>query len=309
MEGPSMNSENARLMRMATYASVAVAATLIVVKLAAWAMTGSVALLSTLIDSALDAAASLVNLWAIRHALTPADRDHRFGHGKAEPLAGLGQAAFICGSSALLLVEAANRFAHPVAVTRGEVGIAVMVLSIVLTFALVRFQSYVVSRTKSVAISADSLHYTGDVLINGSVIVSLGLGMSLDWTMADPIFAIAISAYLLWSAWQIVVGSLDMLMDREMSPEDRQRIKEIVRGHPDVTNLHDLRTRQSGQQAFVQLHLEMEPLLPLYRAHEIADQVEAAILAVFPRAEVIIHQDPAGLREAHPDFRPMSGEE
>jgi ferrous-iron efflux pump FieF len=299
-----MTTENARLMRMATYASVAVAAVLIVTKLAAWALTGSVALLSTLIDSALDAAASLVNLWAVRHALTPADHDHRFGHGKAEPLAGLGQAAFIFGSSALLLVETVNRFAHPVEVTRGEVGMAVMAFSIVLTYGLVHFQKYVVRRTNSVAISADSLHYTGDVLINGSVIVSLGLGMSLGWTMIDPVFALGISGYLMWNAWQIVAGSLDMLMDREMGAEDRQRIKDIARSHPDVCDLHDLRTRLSGQQAFIQLHLELDANLPLFRAHAIADQVEASIMDVFPHAEVIIHQDPAGIRETHPDFTP-----
>ncbi|CAA7616720.1 Cation-efflux pump FieF [Magnetospirillum sp. LM-5] len=297
-----MTSENARLMRSATYASVAVASALIVTKLTAWALTGSVALLSTLIDSALDAAASLVNLWAVRHALTPADRDHRFGHGKAEPLAGLGQAAFIFGSSALLLVEAVDRFAHPVAVTRGEVGMGVMAFSIVLTLALVRYQKYVVARTSSVAISADSLHYAGDVLINGSVIVSLGLGMAFGWTMVDPIFAIGISAYLMWNAWQIVTGSLDMLMDREMAADDRTRIKDIVRAHPDVLGLHDLRTRLSGQQGFIQLHLELDAQLPLYRAHAIADEVEAAILAAFPNAEVIIHQDPAGIQETHPDF-------
>jgi ferrous-iron efflux pump FieF len=299
-----MNTDSGRLMRMATYASVGVASALIVTKLAAWAMTGSVALLSTLIDSALDAAASLINLWAVRHALTPADRDHRFGHGKAEPLAGMGQAAFIFGSSALLLVEAVNRFAHPTPVARGEVGIAVMMFSIVLTLGLVQFQKYVIRHTRSVAISADSLHYTGDLLINGSVIVSIGIGMTVGWTWIDPLFAVGIGAFLMWNAWQIVSGSMDMLMDREMAEDDREKIKLIARAHPDVLGLHDLRTRLSGQQAFIQLHLELDANLPLYRAHAIADQVEGAIMEAFPHAEVIIHQDPAGIREEHPVFSP-----
>jgi len=147
-----------QLMRRATYASVAVAGTLIVAKLAAWAITDSVAMLSALIDSLLDAAASLINLFAVRHALQPADREHRFGHGKAEALAGLGQAAFITGSAVFLVIEAAQRMARPVAVENSEVGIAVSIYAILATIALVSYQSYVVRKTKSVAIAADSLH-------------------------------------------------------------------------------------------------------------------------------------------------------
>jgi ferrous-iron efflux pump FieF len=295
-------AEGARLMRLATYASVATACTLIVVKLGAWAMTGSVALLSTLIDSSLDAAASVINLWAVRHALVPADREHRFGHGKAEPLAGLGQAAFIVGSSAFLLAEAASRLQHPAPVANEGIGMAVMAFSIVLTALLVRFQKKVLARTKSVAISADSLHYTGDVLINGSVIVSLFLGKYLGWTAADPLFAIAIAGYLLWNAWQIAVGSFDMLMDRELPEEDRQRIKEIARSHPDVRGMHDLRTRLSGQQGFIQLHLALDDHLPLVKAHAIADEVEAAIRTEFPQFDVLIHQDPVSARDDSPPY-------
>lgn len=295
-------AENARLMRLATYASVATASTLIVVKLVAWGMTGSVALLSTLIDSSLDAAASVINLWAVRHALTPADREHRFGHGKAEPLAGLGQAAFIVGSGALLLAEAVHRLRQPVQVTNEGIGIGVMVFSIVLTALLVKFQKKVLSHAESVAISADSLHYTGDVLINGSVIVSLLVGKILDWPFIDPVFAIAISAFLLWNAWQIAVNSYDMLMDRELPEEDRQRIKDITRSNPQVRGMHDLRTRLSGQQGFIQLHLALDDDLPLIQAHDIADQVEKAIMDAFPQFDVLIHQDPASLHEDSPVY-------
>lgn len=296
-------AEGARLMRLATYASVATACTLIVVKLGAWAMTGSVALLSTLIDSSLDAAASIINLWAVSHALAPADNEHRFGHGKAEPLAGLGQAAFIVGSSAFLLAEAVSRLQHPVTVTNTDIGVGVMVFSILLTALLVRFQKKVLSKTSSVAISADTLHYTGDVLINGSVVVSLLLGAHLGWTWVDPLFAIAIAAYLLWNAWQIALGSLDMLMDRELPEEDRQRIKEIARSHPDVRGMHDLRTRLSGQQGFIQLHLALDDDLPLVKAHDIADQVEKAIMDAFPHFDVLIHQDPASVHEDPPPYK------
>ncbi len=289
-------------MRAATYAAVAVASVLIVVKFAAWLLTDSVALLSTLIDSVLDAGASVVNLLAVRHALQPADREHRFGHGKAEPLAGLGQAAFITGSALFLVIEAGGRLFDPQPVQRGWVGIGVMIFAIVLTFALVRYQKHVVSHTESVAINADSLHYTGDLLINGSVIVSLLLAMYFGWTIVDPIFAIAIAAYLVYNAWNIARESFNLLMDREFPEEDRERIKLLCREHPGVLDMHDLRTRSSGQQQFIQLHLEIDGNMPLFKAHAIGDAVEARIREAFPCAEVIIHHDPAGLQEEHPDF-------
>nr|WP_211369229.1 cation diffusion facilitator family transporter [Roseospira navarrensis] len=286
-------------MRWATYAAVGTASTLIVIKLVAWSLTGSLSLLSTLIDSVLDAAASLLNLFAVRVALEPADHDHRFGHGKAEPLAGLAQAAFIGGSALFLIVEAASRFLDPVPVTRSDVGIAVMVASIVLTLGLVAFQRHVVKRTRSVAISADSLHYTGDVLINGSVIVSLLLVSLGGFTWADPAFALAIALYLLYTAWTILRTALSLLMDKEFPEEDRLRILEIAREHGQVLDAHDLRTRSSGPQAFIQLHLEMDRDLPLWKAHAIADQVEHRIRRAFPDSEVLIHQDPSGIDEHH----------
>jgi ferrous-iron efflux pump FieF len=289
--------EHARLMRLATYASTGTAALLIAVKLAAWVATGSVALLSTLIDSTLDMGASALNLMAVRQALVPADDDHRFGHGKAEALAGLGQAAFVVGSGAFLLAEAGSRMIHPQPVTHGEWGIAVMVFSILATFALVWFQRLVAKRTGSLAISADSLHYTGDLLINASVIVSLLLAAGTGWALADPLFAIGIAGWLMVNAWQIARMSLDTLMDKELPETERERIRAIVTARPGALAHHDLRTRTSGRGGFIQLHLELPGSLPLVEAHRIADDVERAILAEFPGFDVIIHQDPAGVRE------------
>lgn len=285
------------LMRWATYAAVATAFVLMSVKLTAWLMTDSVAMLSSLMDSMLDGLASLINLFAVRQALQPADAEHRFGHGKAEPLAGLAQAAFVGGSAIFLVIEAIGRLIEPVAIKQGAVGIAVMGISIAVTIALVAFQRFVIRRTRSVAISADSLHYAGDVLINASVIVSLLLSIYLGWTLADPIIGLGIALFLMRSAWVIARDSLDLLMDREFEPEDRQKILDIARGHPRVYDVHDLRTRSSGLQQFIQLHLELDRHFTLLKAHAIADQVESRIREAFPNAEVIIHQDPAGLRE------------
>jgi ferrous-iron efflux pump FieF len=294
--------KNARLMTAATHASVAAAAVLIIAKIGAFLVTDSVALLSTLIDSLLDAAASIINLFAVRHALTPADREHRFGHGKAESLAGLGQSAFIAGSAVFLIFEAGHRLFDVQPVHNGTIGIAVMAFSILVTVGLVAFQRYVVRATGSLAIGADALHYFGDLLVNGSVLVSLFLGMEFGWHILDPIFAIGIAGFIVVSAWRISRKSLDQLMDRELRDDARARIKEIVAEHPDVVAMHDLRTRSAGPTLFVQLHLEMDPNITLARAHEISDSVEARILQAFPDAEVIIHEDPAGVPEPRREY-------
>ncbi len=207
-------AEAGPLMRLATKASVAVALILIATKMAAWLLTGSISILSSLIDSVMDVLASVINLFAVHHALQPPDAEHRFGHGKAEPLAGLGQSAFIAGSAVLLTIEAVRRLFEPQAVVAVEIGIAVMVFSMALSILLVAFQRYVARRTGSTVISADALHYESDVLINGSVIVSLGLTHWFGWQAADPIFAIIIAGYLLRGAWSIAQRSLDVLMDR-----------------------------------------------------------------------------------------------
>jgi len=296
---PGMSPEAARLMRLATYASVGVASVLIVTKFVAWVMTDSVSLLSTLVDSLLDAAASVVNLIAVRHALQPADAEHRFGHGKAEPLAGLAQAAFIVGSAVFLLFEAGDRVVSPHEVVRASVGYAVVVFSIVLTIALVLFQRYVVRKSGSVAISADSLHYQTDVLINGSVLVSLFLSSEMGIAHADPLFAIGIAVYIIYTASQIGKEALNILMDRELPDEERERIKEVARAQPGVQGVHDLRTRSSGAQVFIQMHVEIDGDLPLRDAHEIADRVEIEVGNAFPNAEVIVHQDPDDIDEDH----------
>jgi ferrous-iron efflux pump FieF len=288
-------------MRRATVLSVGVATLLVVVKFGAFLITDSVALLSTFIDSLLDVGASLINLLAVRQSLTPADDEHRFGHGKAEPLAGLAQAAFIAGSVFFLLFEAGHRLLAPQAVVRPEIGVAIMLVSTLFTVGLVQYQRHVVRATGSVAISADSLHYVGDVLMNLSVVLSLLIGVYWPWPYTDPLFAIAITGYVLHSAWGIVRQALDQLMDREMPAADRERIRRIAIAHPGVRDLHDLRTRGSGHLTFIQFHLEMAPEISLLRAHQISDEVEAAIKQIYPMTEILIHEDPAGLSENRSD--------
>ena len=290
-------------MRLATYASMAVALTLIAAKTIAWVLTDSVSLLASLIDSTLDGLASLVNLIAVRHALTPADREHRFGHGKAEALAGLAQAAFITGSAGFLLLEAGRRLFNPAPLETWAPGIAVMVFSLAATLALLSFQRYVIRRTDSTAIKADALHYRTDFLLNGSVIVALWLAAT-GWGGFDALFAIGIALYILYSAWAIIRQSLDDLMDRELPVSERDAIKRIAASHPLVRGMHDLRSRRSGVATFLQMHLEVDDALSLLQAHSVSDEVERKLQAVYPNAEIIIHVDPMSVVpfEAKPGF-------
>jgi ferrous-iron efflux pump FieF len=288
-----------RLMHLATSAAIASAALLVIVKAAVYFDSKSVALLSSLADSALDLLASGLTFLAVRFALTPADEEHRFGHGKAEPLSALGQAAFIAGSAVLVMVEGIARFHSPAVVHDNTDGIIVMVIASVVTFALVALQRYVIRKTGSLAIGADSLHYTGDLLMNLSVIAALFLSSYLSLPWIDPVFGIGISAFMLANAARLSVSAVSSLMDHELPDDLRKQIVQIALQHPKVKHVHELRTRTSGVQKFIQMHIVLDRDLSLLEAHRITDDVEKAVDAVFPGADIIIHQDPEGIVEFH----------
>lgn len=292
-----------RLRRYATYASVSVSMTLIATKLVAYLMTDSVSLLSSLIDSSTDLMASVVTLLGVRTALRPPDQAHRFGHGKAEALAALAQAAFIGGSALFLTIEAVRRLLRPEPVGEGMVGVAVMLLSIALTAGLITFQRHVIKATGSVAIGADRLHYSGDLLMNTAVIVAILLTTWTGIGAFDPLFGLGIAAFLLYGARGVGRDALNVLMDRELPSEERARIEALVAAHPGALGMHDLRTRSTGVGAFVELHLELDPSLTVAAAHDITDRIEAKLRDAFPNAEVMIHQEPAGLDDERLDRR------
>lgn len=292
-----------RLKRMATTASISVASILIITKVTAFLMTNSVSLLSSLMDSFFDLLASLVTLLGVIHAGAPADEDHRYGHGKLEALAALAQSVFVFGSSMFLLVESARRVVNPEPVKDAEVGIAVMLLSIILTASLITFQRYVVSKTKSVAISADRLHYTGDLLTNTAVIFALLLAKYTAWPYFDPLFAVLIAGVLLRGAWSILLSSSDILMDKELPEEDRARIEAIATSHPYVVSIHDLRTRSTGDRLFIEFHVELDGAMSLTRAHDITEELEKKLYAAFPKSEILMHQEPAGLDDHRIDHQ------
>jgi ferrous-iron efflux pump FieF len=281
-----------RLMRWASLASMAVATVLIAAKTAAWLVTDSVSMLSSLIDSALDLVSSLITFVAIRQALVPADEDHRFGHGKAEALAGVAQAGFIAASASGLMLTVIDRFLHPRPVQQELVGVVVSALAVGLTLVLMLFQSHVVRQTKSLAVAADRAHYTTDFVNNIAVGIGIYLASRLDQPMVDLAVALGVAAYLVFGAWSIGRVSIDVLMDRELPAADRRKIIDIVSRHPGVRNVHDLRTRSAGLTQFIQLHVVLHPTMSLGRAHVMSDTIEAAIREAFPQAEVILHIDP-----------------
>lgn len=289
--------DHPRLMRNAAIASLSVSIFLVAIKAIAYFGSHSVSVLAALTDSALDLFTSTLNVIAIRSALTPADAEHRFGHGKAEPLAGLAQGAFIAGSASFLIVQAVSRFITPAPVEQGSVALAIMLVSVAAATGLVFYQRYVVSKTGSIAIAADRMHYMADVATNAGVIVALILAAGFKMEAADPIIALIVAGVLVWSALGVFRQSYDQLMDRELPDEARDNIRAVVMRHPEVRNLHDLRTRAAGVHTFIQFHIELDPAISLMRAHEVSDQVEAEVCAAFPHAEVIIHQDPAGVEQ------------
>jgi ferrous-iron efflux pump FieF len=288
---------NDRLRRLATYASISVALTLIAAKLVAYFLTDSVAMLSSLLDSTIDLLSSGVTAYGVANALRPPDRQHRFGHGKAEPLAALAQAAFIIGSSVLLGYEALSRFYHPHDIQNESFAYGVMGLAIVLSIALIEFQRYVVRRTSSMAIGADRLHYIGDILINVAVIAAFALHQWTGYLLFDPLFAILVAGSLSVMAFHIARRALTVLMDTELPESERAKIRDIVEGHPSVRGLHDMRTRSDSDHVFIELHVEMDSFIPLREAHDISEALVARVLKAYPEADVLIHQDPAGLKE------------
>lgn len=291
------------LKKWATVASLSVATVLLTIKLIAFLVTDSVSLLSSLMDSSFDALASLVTMLSVRHAATPADEEHRFGHGKMEAVAALGQAIFIFGSALFLLFESAHRFIAPQSVKEPHIGIMVMILSIVMTGFLIIFQQYVIRKTESVAISADYLHYKGDLLMNLSVFGALALSYYSSWAYFDPLFASIIALSLLYGAKQVSAEAFDILMDKEISTTDREKIITLVTAHPAVEAVHDLRTRNTGERIFIEFHMELDGNLTLNRAHDITEEIEKVIYDSFPKSEVLIHQEPAGIDDHRLDHK------
>lgn len=278
----------------AALASVAAALLLVAVKFAAQALTGSVALLSSLVDSVLDLGASTLALLAVRHARQPPDAEHRFGHAKLEPLAALAQAGFISASVLYLIVSAVGRLLNPQPVQHTAIGVGAMLLSVLVTAALVLYQRHVVRRTGSLVIHADSLHYLSDLGSNLAVLLAIVLAGMFGWMRVDAVVALLIAAALAWGTLDIIREAVDQLMDRELPEAERERVRQAAAAVPGVRRVRAMRTRTAGRDRFVELAIELDGEMPLYRAHAIAHAVERAVREALPGADVTVHEEPVG---------------
>lgn len=284
----------AALVKLAAFTATATALLLVVLKIYAWFATDASAMLASATDSILDLFASVMNVVILRFALAPADDEHKFGHGKAESLAGLVQAAFVLGSALLLVFNGVDRVINPQEIVRTEVGIWVSIIAIVMTLLLVLVQKYVIAKTRSVAISADALHYQSDLLLNLGVLLALFLSQGY-WLQADGVFTIGVGVFLLLGASKIIWMSVHQLMDHELTEDELDKIKQIVYAHEGALGLHELRTRQAGQNRFIQFHLELDDGLSLLAAHSIGEAIEAEIIQALAPCEVLIHHDPSSV--------------
>jgi ferrous-iron efflux pump FieF len=295
----AVSADPAALNRSAAWASIAMASSLVIIKSwAAWT-TGSAAMLGSLADTALDLVSSIATLAGVWVAGQPADREHRFGHGKAEALSAMFQVVLIAFSAAALAVHSAQQlFADSRTSAAGD-GILVSAIAIAGTLALLAWQRHVIRHTASIAIATDHLHYQADLAVNVAVIAALVLDQYAGLRHADPLFGLAIAAWLLWGAWTASQQAITQLMDREWPEEKKARFIEVLARHPELRGVHDLRTRTSGNRDFVQFHVWVDGRMSVIDAHRIMDEIELKLLAEFPGTEILIHPDPEGLVDEH----------
>ena len=286
-------SDNQRLIRLSTIFAISVAGTLVLMKLFAWYITGSVTILSSLMDSSMDFLVSGINLIAVRYAFKPADDDHRFGHSRAQDLAALAQATFIAYLSVIISIEAIRKFIHPVPIESSTEGVVVICIALFLTLILVAYQTYVYKKTKSNLVHADAAHYITDVLSNISVIIVLLVSSRYNITWLDPILGLLLAIYVLKSGIKVGLQAFNNLMDKELDNTFREEIMAIITNHPKVKSITELKTRSSGHKTFIQFDFTMDGTATLNEAHDVAHELEAKLLEKYPDAEVFIHQEPA----------------
>ncbi len=290
MSEPKLNNYK-KLVLLAGFASVAVALLLIAMKFVVWIISGSSTILASLVDSSLDLGASLVNLQALRYALRPADREHRFGHYKAEALAALCQAAFIGGSAFFLVIHGFERLNSQHELQYLQEAIVISGCSIVLTLVLVTFQAYVIRQTGSQAVETDRYHYLSDLLLNAGVMISLFCSLQ-GYLWADGLFAVLLGFYIFTGAWSLGRRAVATLLDQSMSAAEHEKVLRAILAVDGVSSVHDLRTRRAGPCCFIQGHLVMRADMPLHEAHVVATRAELAVRQLFPEGDIIMHMEP-----------------
>ena len=294
-------SNDDKLKKSATIAGILISFVLILVKFFAFIKTDSLAVFSSLIDSATDLFSSLISFVAVYFSTKPISYTHRYGYGKTEAISALMQAVFVGASGFFVFFDGINRLFNPIEILNAEAGVYIMLFSIFMTLLLVIFQLYVAKKTNSLAIKADTAHYLVDFLTNSAVIISLTLTKIFDFVYFDIVAAIFISIYLLFNAYSLGKESLEQLTDSELDDDIRANIEKIVLGCENVMGMHDLRTRNVANVYYIEFHLELDGGNSLFLTHKITELVEKNILQHYPSSQVLIHQDPYGIDESRLD--------
>jgi ferrous-iron efflux pump FieF len=293
-----------RLRRLAANTSFAMALCLVGIKVVAWLLTGSMALLAAAVDGVLDVCTSMVTFVGIRFAERPEDHNHRFGHGKGETLAAFLQALLLAGAGCTLVFQSLRHLVHPRGLSNLHAGLLMTGGSLLAVVCLVTVQSWVIRRTRSAAIIADRQHYVADIVVNIGVLISLGTSWLTHWNRVDPIIGLALSIYMIWCAWAMVCDALQALLDEELPMADRVQIRKTVLASPGVVEMHDLRTRNASDRKFIEFHLEIDGDISVRDGHDICEQAAAAVRGLFKgSAEVLIHAEPAGIDDERLDIR------
>lgn len=295
--------QNNRLKKSAVIAGVLLSLSLIIIKFVAFLKTNSLAIFSSFVDSLTDLLASLISFAAVYFSTKPASLSHRYGYGKSEALSALLQAIFVGASGIYVIFDGIKRLIYPVDITEIDSGITIMGLSILGTAVLVIYQTYVANKTNSLAVKADRAHYTVDFLTNSTVIISLLLVRFVKFSYFDVIAAIFISVYLLYNAYTLAQEALEQITDKELSMEIREHIKDIVKSSLGIHGMHDFRSRSLGDIYYFEFHIELDGAISLQKAHELTEAVENKIYSAYPGCQILIHQDPVGIKENRLDHQ------
>lgn len=285
-------------LRTLALGSIGVALAVLVLKLAAWRMTGSVALFSDAIESVVNVAAAILALVAIRVAEQPPDAGHPFGHHKAENFSAIAEGTLIVLAALLILREAWGALWDPGLEDADPVGLLVNALAMAINLAWARVLISAGRKHRSPALTANGRHLMADVWTSVGVLAGVGIAVATGWAILDPLLAILVALHVLREGWAVVFHSAGDLMDSAASSEDRSAIEDAVRASSQgALQIHDLRTRRAGKVRFIEFHLVVDRNMTVGEAHDICDTIEDAIADSLPGARTLIHLEPDGLLE------------
>lgn len=280
--------------KRATIIASVVATILTIVKFAIGVASGSVAVLASAIDSLLDTLISIFNFFAIKKSEEKATEQFQYGKGKVQAIAAVIEGTVISISGLYIMYEAVQKAMHGSTTTLLTPAIVVMIISIVVTFALVKYLLKVAKETDNLVIKSDALHYQTDLWSNGVILLALAIVYFTGWDIVDAIFGFGIGIYIIYSAYEIIQEGVYILLDHALDRKVVDEISTIIDAHPEVNGYHWLKTRTDGSTNFVEFHLVLKPNMFLIEAHRISDQIEDKIVLLDDKKRWLItpHYDP-----------------